>query len=605
MNRNYLKQDPFQFNEDDLMAMLTGRPIKMADGGPTLNPQQFADFLKLSLNDATNLYSRASDLQGQGIITPSQLASARANMEENQRQYNAALAAIPVTSANLSSNVGAAPMTNALSTRTGPTTMFDEATSTTRSLTGGQAIAAPVTEAKVTDPFATGLAARSTAVPATTGAATSGPATAGPATSATTAATTAATPSLDINKILSSNTFGDNNLTYDQLLTLARGNNLTIDQLAPFIGDETTRAGLVSGLKDYKKSYDAENVETYNPTLINTYAINQAEEAARDGQRVDFSNQNRATQLEAWKRGLYNIPGLVSGGSAAMGAYYGARPVYVTSGITSATQGITSNPLVSTLQTALQNPGGMRENVQAAVRAYQDPTGKVIASPLQIAAADAYVRKLTGDPNATYVRTLRELDERGGGFMYDESRLLGDVKNKLISGLDANLSIAKWDNKTRGEILNQKIKDLNVSPSFAAAALGVSENVINNLIKGDANLWDSLKVNEVIPTRPVREGSSYRYGTAATVSGSNANTALKPAASQPAQTANTITTLPLNITTFASGQVNLPTGFYSLPVSTQVAALNDTKVTAADLRRNGLNQTYVDSLVAAGLKNTG
>jgi hypothetical protein len=577
MNRNYLNQDAFQFNEDDLMAMLTGRPIKMADGGPTLNPQQFADFLKLSLNDATNLYSRASDLQGQGIITPSQLASARANMEENQRQYNAALAAIPVTSANLSSNVGAAPMTNALSTRTGPTTMFDEATSTTRSLTGGQAIAAPVTEAKVTDPFATGLAARSTAVPATTGAATSGPATAGPATSATTAATTAATPSLDINKILSSNTFGDNNLTYDQLLTLARGNNLTIDQLAPFIGDETTRAGLVSGLKDYKKSYDAENVETYNPTLINTYAINQAEEAARDGQRVDFSNQNRATQLEAWKRGLYNIPGLVSGGNDAMRSYYGARPVYVTSGITSANQGITSNPLVSTLQTALQNPGAMRENVKAAVRAYQDPTGKITASPLQIAAADAYVKKLTGDPNATYVRTLRELDERGGGFMYDEQRLLGDVKNKLTSGLDANLSISdsKWDNKTRGEVLNQKIKDLGVSPSFAAAALGVSENVINNLIKGDANLWDSLKVNQVIPTQPVREGSSYRYGDAATVSGSNANTALRPTANQLVQTANKTTTGPLNITTFASGQVNLPTGFYSLPASTQAATLNN------------------------------
>jgi hypothetical protein len=431
-------------------------------------PQEYADFLKTSLADATNLYSNASALQG---ITPSQLASARANMEESQRQYDAALSALSNTNQSASTNsAGASPAPS-----------------------GALALANPFATVSQSGNQATTSGALSTA----TGALTAGQ----PTTSVTTAAPTA-TPSLDIGAMLSANALGDNALTPDQLFTLLRFNNLTIDQAAPFLGDATTRAGLVSGLKDYKKSYDARYVDTYDPKTVNTYALYQAEEAARDGRHVDFSNQNRATQIEAMRRGYWTPADLRPSGT---GSSYGSQNIYLTSGLTNANQGITGNPLVSTLQNALQNPGGMRENVEKAVRAYEDRSGNVTATPAQIAAADAYVKRLTGNPNATYVQTLRNLDTYGGGgFMYDEQRLLGNVKSDLTRGLQANLDIAKWDPKTRGEVLTRKISDLKVTPAFAAAALNISPTELNLLMSGDRTLWDRLARNELIPTRPVR-----------------------------------------------------------------------------------------------------
>lgn len=568
----------------------------------TLNPQQFADFLKTSLDNATGLYSRASGLQG---ITPSQLASARANMEESRRQYDAALAAIPVTS-NLTSGNASGALSALTPAGGAPTTAATGALPTASGALSPATGASPSTAGGVTAAPATGsvtAAPASGALPTATGSLTGGQ----PTTSAT---ATPAADTRDIGAMLSANALADNNLTYDQLLTLLRNNNITIDQAAPFLGDATTRAGLVSSLKNYQKAYDAER-ETFSPNSVNMYAINQAEELARDGQRVDFTNQNRATQIEAWKRGLFNTSELLAGGTSAMRSYYGARPVYLTSGITGANQGVTGNPLISTLQTAIQDPGSMGANLKAAVRAYQDPTGKVIATPSQIAAADAYVKRLTGDPNATYARTLRELDERGGGFMYDEQRLLGDVKNKLISGLDANLSIAKWDPATRGEIFAQKINGLGVSPSFAAAALGVTENDIFKLAGGDPTLWNKLAVNELIPTRPVVEGTSYRYGNAATVSGSNANTALT--ASQPTNAGTILPRQELfpqpgtgnNLVNPESVRVGTKIVYTNpitrLPYSEQVAKYKELGVKASDLIAGGFNTNYVSELVSQGL----
>jgi hypothetical protein len=464
-------------------------------------------------------------------------------------------------------------------------------------------------------------AGKSTVTP-TGGLSTTGTLTGGQPTTSSTA--TPATGTRDIGAMLSANALGDNNLTYDQLLTLLRNNNITIDQAAPFLGDAATRPEIVSALKNYQKLYDERYVNTYDPRTINTYALYQAEELAREGQRVDFSNQNRATQLEAWKRGYWTPADLKPIGT------YGSNDIYLTSGITSANQGITGNPLVSTLQTALQNPGGMRENVGKAVRAYQDPTGKVIASPAQIAAADAYVKKLTGDPNATYVGTLRELDTYGGGgFMYDESRLLGDVKNKLTSGLEANLSISKWDPKTRGQMFAKNINDLGVSPSFVAAALGVTENDIFKLAGGDPTLWNKLAVNELIPTRPVVEGTSYRYGNAATVSGSNANTALtasQPTASGSNASNQKYSTAIINVdqmpkyseygqnlylprdanvngkSVFLSQNLTDKGGFYGQSLKNQVSELTRLGVKASDLTANGFPATYIKDLQAAGLK---
>lgn len=573
---------------------------------PKYNPQEFADFLKSSLADATDLYNRASSLQG---ITPSQLESARNNMLESQKQYDAALGALSNTNQSASTNLaGSAPApSGALALAANPFATVSQsgnraatsgalstATGASPSVVGGGS-AVPATGSVTAAPASGALT-----TPAT-GAVTSTPVTGALTTSATGAATAAP---LTIQQRLQAAAGADNNLTYSQLMSIANQNNLTLDQIAPYISDPTNRAAVLADLNKFKPSFNA-LYETYAPNSVNMYAIYQAEELARDGQRVDFTNQNRATQIEAWKRGLFNTPELLAGGTDAMMYYYGAKPVYLTSALTGSNQGATSNRLISTLQNAMQNPGGMGENIKAAVGAYQDPTGKTLASPTEIAAADAYVKRITGNPNATYVNTLRDLDTRGGGFMYDEQRLLGDVKSNLTKGLEANLSISKWDPKTRGEMFAQQINKLKVTPSFVAAALGVSENDILRLATGDPALWSRLAVNELIPTQPVREGASYRYGPAATVSGSNANTALQPTASQPAQTTKTTATRPLNITTVASGQVILPKEFYSLSASTQAATLNNIKVTAADLRKNGLDQTYVDSLIGAGLKNQG
>ena len=416
----------------------------------------------------------------------------------------------------------------------------------------------------------------------------------------------------------------DNNLTYSQLMSIANQNNLTLDQIAPYISDPTNRAAVLADLNKFKPSFNA-LYETYAPNAVNMYAINQAEELARDGQRVDFTNQNRATQIEAWKRGLFNTPELLAGGTDAMRSYYGAKPVYLTSALTGSNQGATSNRLISTLQNAMQNPGGMGENIKAAVGAYQDPTGKTLASPTDIAAADAYVKRITGNPNATYANTLRDLDTRGGGFMYDEQRLLGDVKNNLTKGLEANLSISKWDPKTRGEMFFKKINDLGVSPNFAAAALGVSENDILRLAGGDPALWSRLAVNELIPTQPVREGASYRYGPAAIVSGPSTSTALTASqpttsksstaatSSQPTDTGRILPRVDLFPQTGAGadgkpeavtveGKIVYMEWIYKLPIAEQVTELKKLGVKASNLIASGADQNYVDGLIASGLQ---
>lgn len=612
----------------------------------TYNPQQFADFLKSSFEDATNLYNRASSLPW---VTPSQLESARNNMLESKKQYDAALAAIPITNSSASGNASGAlstltpaggasttaatgalqTATGALPTATGPT-MFDEVTSTTRSLTpaAGGALptatgASPSTAGGVTAAPASGVlttpATGALTTPAT-GAVTSTPATGALTTSATGAATAAP---LTIQQRLQTAAGADNNLTYSQLMSIANQNNLTLDQIAPYISDPTNRTAVLADLNKFKPSFNA-LYETYAPNAVNMYAINQAEELARENQRVDFSNQNRATQLEAWKRGYWNTPELLAGGRESINTYYGAKPVYLTSALTGSNQGVTSNRLISTLQNAMQNPGGLGENIKAAVGAYQDPTGKTVASPTDIAAADAYVKRITGNPNATYTNTLRDLDTRGGGFMYDEQRLLGDVKSNLTKGLEANLSISKWDPKTRGEMFAKKINDLGVSPNFAAAALGVSENDILRLAGGDPSLWSRLAVNELIPTQPVREGASYRYGPAAIVSGPSTSTALTASqpttsrsstaatSSQPTDTGRILPRVDLFPQTGA-GLVNPESvrvgtkvvymeSISGLPIPEQVRKLTELGVKASNLIASGFNTNYVNDLVSQGLQ---
>ena len=590
---------------------------------PTIyNPQQFADFLKSSLADATDLHNRAVGMFGE---TSAQAASARNNMLESKKKYDAALAAIPVTNSSASGNASGALSTltpaGGAST-TAATGALQTATGASPSTAGG-VTAAPATGSVTAAPASGVLTTPATGALTTpaTGAVTSTPATGALTTSATGAATAAP---LTIQQRLQAAAGADNNLTYSQLMSIANQNNLTLDQIAPYISDPTNRTAVLADLNKFKPSFNA-LYETYAPNAVNMYAINQAEELARENQRVDFSNQNRATQLEAWKRGYWNTPELLAGGRESINTYYGAKPVYLTSALTGSNQGATSNRLISTLQNAMQNPGGLGENIKAAVGAYQDPTGKTVASPTDIAAADAYVKRITGNPNATYTNTLRDLDTRGGGFMYDEQRLLGDVKNNLTKGLEANLSISKWDPKTRGEMFFKKINDLGVSPNFAAAALGVTENDIFKLAGGDPTLWNKLAVNELIPTQPVREGASYRYGPAATVSGSNANTALTASqpttsrsstaatSSQPTDTGTILPRQELFPKTGAEadgkpeavtvgGKIVYMEWIYKLPIAEQVTELKKLGVKASNLIASGADQNYVDGLIASGLQ---
>ena len=598
-----------------------------------MSPLDYANALNKTYTDATDLYNRAVGMFGE---TSAQAAAAKNNMLASQRQLSnlsgAATGALPATGAvtttpatgalTTTPATGASPtVTSGLSTATGPT-MFDEATSTTRSLTpaAGGALstatgASPSTAGGVTAAPATGALT----TPAT-GAITSTPATGALTTSATGAATAAP---LTIQQRLQAAAGADNNLTYSQLMSIANQNNLTLDQIAPYISDPTNRTAVLADLNKFKPSFNALS-ETYAPNAVNMYAINQAEELARENQRVDFSNQNRATQLEAWKRGLFNTSELLAGGTDAMRSYYGAKPVYLTSALTGSNQGATSNRLISTLQNAMQNPGGMGENIKAAVGAYQDPTGKTVASPTDIAAADAYVKRITGNPNATYANTLRDLDTRGGGFMYDEQRLLGDVKSNLTKGLEANLSISKWDPKTRGEMFAQQINKLKVTPSFVAAALGVSENDILRLAGGDPALWSRLAVNELIPTQPVREGASYRYGPAAIVSGPSTSTALTASqpttsrsstaitSSQPTDAGRILPRVDLSPQTGA-GLVNPESvrvgtkvvymeSISGLPIPEQVRKLTELGVKASNLIASGFNTNYVNDLVSQGLQ---
>lgn len=598
-----------------------------------MSPLDYANVLNKTYTDATDLYNRAVGMFGE---TSAQAAAAKNNMLASQRQLSnlsgASTGALPATGAvtttpatgalTTTPATGASPtVTSGLSTATGPT-MFDEATSTTRSLTpaAGGALstatgASPSTAGGVTAAPATGALT----TPAT-GAITSTPATGALTTSATGAATAAP---LTIQQRLQADAGADNNLTYSQLMSIANQNNLTLDQIAPYISDPTNRTAVLADLNKFKPSFNALS-ETYAPNAVNMYAINQAEELARENQRVDFSNQNRATQLEAWKRGLFNTSELLAGGTDAMRSYYGAKPVYLTSALTGSNQGATSNRLISTLQNAMQNPGGMGENIKAAVGAYQDPTGKTVASPTDIAAADAYVKRITGNPNATYANTLRDLDTRGGGFMYDEQRLLGDVKSNLTKGLEANLSISKWDPKTRGEMFAQQINKLKVTPSFVAAALGVSENDILRLAGGDPALWSRLAVNELIPTQPVREGASYRYGPAAIVSGPSTSTALTASqpttsrsstaitSSQPTDAGRILPRVDLSPQTGA-GLVNPESvrvgtkvvymeSISGLPIPEQVRKLTELGVKASNLIASGFNTNYVNDLVSQGLQ---
>jgi hypothetical protein len=551
-----------------------------------MSPLDYANVLNKTYTDATDLYNRAVGMFGE---TSAQAAAAKNNMLVSQRQLSnlsgAATGALPATGA-----VTTTPATGALTTT--PAT--------------GAITAAPATGALTT--------------PAT-GAVTSTPATGALTTSATGAATAAP---LTIQQRLQTAAGADNNLTYSQLMSIANQNNLTLDQIAPYISDPTNRTAVLADLNKFKPSFNA-LYETYAPNAVNTYAINQAEELARENQKVDFSNQNRATQLEAWKRGYWNTPELLAGGRESINTYYGAKPVYLTSALTGSNQGATSNRLISTLQNAMQSPGGLGENIKAAVGAYQDPTGKTLASPTEIAAADAYVKRITGNPNATYANTLRDLDTRGGGFMYDEQRLLGDVKSNLTKGLEANLSISKWDPKTRGEMFAQQINKLKVTPSFVAAALGVSENDILRLAGGDPALWSRLAVNELIPTQPVREGASYRYGPSATVSGPSTNTALTSSqpttsrsstaitSSQPTDAGRILPRFDLFPQTGAGAdgkpeavKVGSKTVYmesiYGLPIAEQVTKLKELGVKASNLIASGADQNYVDDLIALGLQ---
>ncbi|NDD55645.1 hypothetical protein EBZ39_17565, partial [bacterium] len=116
-------------------------------------------------------------------------------------------------------------------------------------------------------------------------------------------------------------------------------------------------------------------------------------------------------------------------------------------------------------------------------------------SSQDVAQASAYIKALTGDPNATYGSVLNRLDAYYG-TLYNEQDFLNETKTSLARYVDASLAIPSWDNKTRGEAFAKRVTDLKLSPETAAASLGISVDALYRLAGGDPNIWAQLKSNK-------------------------------------------------------------------------------------------------------------
>lgn len=313
---------------------------------------------------------------------------------------------------------------------------------------------------------------------------------------ATTSAATKAVP--DINTLLTAAAGTDNRLSYGELMDFLNTNKLTLDQVSPFIGDESTRSGIMTDLGTYQTQLNRLN-QSYNPADVNWYGIENAkDQIANGGRGTDFSNSNMATQMEAYKQGLWTPKGMPTG-AASMFTTPGLQDtVFLTSGLNAARQAVpnlstNANLLVSTLARAIQDPS--LGNVEAAVRVFQDRDGNRRVSSQDVAQASAYIKALTGDPNATYGSVLNRLDA-GYGTLYNEQDFLNKTKTSLASYVDASLAIPSWDNTARGAAFAKRVTDLKVSPETAAASLGISVDALYRLAGGDPNIWAQLKSNK-------------------------------------------------------------------------------------------------------------
>jgi hypothetical protein len=381
-------------------------------------------------------------------------------------------------------------------TPTGGLTATSTLTDPTKGTPTGGLSATGATTVAPTGGAATGAstlvdAGKSTVAP-TGGLSTTGTPTGG----ATTSATTKAAP--DINALLTAAAGADNRLSYGELMNFLNTNKLTLNQVSPFIGDESTRSGIMTDLGTYQTQLNRLN-QSYNPADVNWYGIEMAKFNLEEGRGgTDFSNSNMATQMEAYKQGLWTPKGMPTGGASMFTTPGLQDTVFLTSGLNAARQAVpnlstNANLLVSTLARAIQDPS--LGNVEAAVRVFQDRDGNRRVSSQDVAQASAYIRALTGDPNATYGSILNRLDT-GYGTLYNEQDFLNETKTSLARYVDASLAIPSWDNTTRGEAFARQVTKLNVSPETAAASLGISVDDLYRLAGGDPNIWAQLKSNK-------------------------------------------------------------------------------------------------------------